>query len=59
MMIRTGMSVRERAAAGLLTSQDAGRYAWYLTRHAARRIRDARPYPAVARIPPLPDSPRG
>jgi hypothetical protein len=51
-MIKIRMSLRERVAAGLVTSQDAGRYAWYLTRHAARYIRDARPYRAGARIPP-------
>ena len=58
-MIPARAGLRERVMAGLLTRQDAGRYAWYLTRHAGRGIRDARPYRAVARVPPLPDSPRG
>jgi hypothetical protein len=44
--------------ASLLTRQGVGRQAWYLTRHAAIRVRDARPYRAGARVPPLPDSPR-
>jgi len=58
-MIPVRAGLRERVTAGLLTRQHAGRHAWYLTRHAAWRIRDARPYWAVARVPPLPDSPRG
>ncbi len=53
-MIRARISLRQRVAAGLLTSREAGRYARYLFRNAARRIRDARPYQASAPVPPLP-----
>jgi hypothetical protein len=48
-MIKIGMSLKERAAAGLLTRHDAGRFDWYLTRHAARNIRHTRAYPLQAR----------
>jgi hypothetical protein len=51
-MIRFREGLRDRVIAGLLTRRDAGHYAWYLTRQAARRIRDARPYTVVARVPP-------
>jgi hypothetical protein len=53
------MSLKERAAAGLVTRYRAGRCHWYVTRHAARHIRDARPYPAGGRVFRLQAPPRG
>ena len=47
------MSLKARAAAGLVNRCRAARRDWYLTRHAARHIRDARPYQADAQVPPL------
>jgi hypothetical protein len=44
-MIKIRLSLKERAAAGLITGYSAGRFDWYMTRHAARCIRDARAYP--------------
>lgn len=43
-MIRIRTNPKERAAAGLVTRYDAGRFDWYVMRHAARYIRKARPY---------------
>ena len=43
-MAGTGMSLKQRAAAGLVTRCRAGRRDWYLTRHAARYLRKARAY---------------
>jgi hypothetical protein len=47
------MSLTERAGAGLVTRCRAGRCDWYLARHAARYIRDARRYRAGAQSPRL------
>ena len=47
-MITAPVSLKARAAAGLVTRHRAGRRDWYLARHAARHIRDARRYPASA-----------
>jgi hypothetical protein len=44
-MIKIRLSLKERAAAGLITGYSAGRFDWYMTRHAARCIRDVRAYP--------------
>ncbi len=41
------MSLKQRAAAGLVTRCRAGRCDWYAARHAARYIRDARLYRAM------------
>jgi hypothetical protein len=41
------MTLKARAAAGLVTRRRAARRDWYLTRFAARRIRDARRYRAA------------
>ena len=50
-MIKIRVSLSERAAAGLVTRRPAGRFDWYVTRHAARYIHYARraagnPWPA-------------
>ena len=42
-MIKIRVSLAERAAAGLVTRRGAGRFDWYVTRHAARHIHYARP----------------
>jgi hypothetical protein len=41
-MIKIRVSLAERAAAGLVTRCRAGRFDWYVTRHAARYIHYAR-----------------
>ena len=38
------MSLKELAAAGLVTRRRAARCDWYATRRAARYIHEARPY---------------
>jgi hypothetical protein len=42
LMIKIRVSPAERAAAGLVTRRRAGRFDWYVTRHAARHIHYAR-----------------
>lgn len=51
-MIKTRLTLNERAAAGLVTRHAAGRHTWYLIILAAKYVRDISPYQAAAQIPP-------